>query len=41
MAAPDSAKKWNDQWWKEVVQQKKTALPPTRNVRGVKKKKPK
>lgn len=33
MPASETAKKWNNQWWKEVVHQKKSALPPTRNVR--------
>lgn len=33
MAASEKARQWNDKWWSEAVKQKKTALPPTRNVR--------
>jgi hypothetical protein len=33
MPASETAKNWNNQWGKEVVHQKKSVLPPTRNVR--------
>lgn len=38
-AAPETARRWNDQWWQKVVKQKKTALPTIHNVRPKKAKK--
>lgn len=33
MPAHRAAVKWNNQWWREAVHRKKSALPPTENVR--------
>lgn len=34
--ARESAKRWNDQWWDEVVHKKKNALPVVHNIRAKK-----
>jgi hypothetical protein len=34
--ATDIAKKWNNQWWTEVVKKKKASLPTIHNVRAKK-----
>jgi len=39
MPAHEPAKKWNNQWWEEVVHKRKHALPAIKNVRPRKKKK--